>query len=144
MLVTVKDGVDHALHIRLLAVLDVGEDPASRGLLDERVLVGGDVGDHRARGLLDNRRDQIKSVTLVGDQDTQTRRLFIHQIRVPRLYSPSGDFAILAVVRSTAKGPGGYRAAQPHGPQNWSAPPPRLTFRQLKTARGSSAERTTP
>jgi hypothetical protein len=47
------------------AVLDVGEDAAFGGVVDEFVVFGCDVGDQRARGFLDQFGDQPQRVLVV-------------------------------------------------------------------------------
>ena len=47
-------------------MLDVGEYAAPRGLVDERFIVGVEVDDDRAGGLLNDRRDQVERMALMA------------------------------------------------------------------------------
>ena len=62
-------------------MLDVGKDAAPRGLVDERLVVGVEVDDDRAGGLLDDRRDQVERVALmaVEGDDRQVRTIALRR-----------------------------------------------------------------
>jgi hypothetical protein len=64
--IAVQDDVDGVLHVGRGAVLDVREDAPPCRLLDKGVVVGVDVGDHGARGLLDDRRNQVEPMALAS------------------------------------------------------------------------------
>ena len=64
--VAVQNDVDRVRKPSLLPVPDVGEDAPSRGLVDERLIVGVEVDNHRAGDLLDERRDQVERVALMS------------------------------------------------------------------------------
>lgn len=63
--VAAQDDVQRVGEFGVIAVLDVGEDAAFGGVVDELVVLGRHVGDHWAAGVLDELGDQLEGVQVL-------------------------------------------------------------------------------